>query len=134
MDRAGLTATYNQRSTEFEAMHSRQKKVLLLISILRLLVIIAAVYFMVLAVKSGLNILFALSGLMVVLFFALVSFHKNQNDRKKLLQELIRINKVGILHQLPPDNHHRVHTQNIHNSLSVKLTGIILSTCRIGIS
>lgn len=102
MDRAALTATYNQRSTEFEAMHSRQKKVLLLISILRLLVIIAAVYFMVLAVKSGLNILFALSGLMVVLFFTLVSFHKNQNDRKKLLLELIRINEEE-LHGLDND-------------------------------
>lgn len=93
MDRAGLAATYNKRNAEFEALHNRQKKVLFWISILRLLVIIAAVYFLVLAVKSEFHVLLLVSGLLVVLFFALVSYHKNQNDRKKLLQELIRINQ-----------------------------------------
>ena len=93
MDREGLAAIYNKRKGTFEAMHNRQKRILLVISILRLLVIIAAVYFLVLAVKNGMNILFAVSGLMVVLFFALVSYHKNQYDRKKLLLELIGINQ-----------------------------------------
>jgi ABC-type multidrug transport system fused ATPase/permease subunit len=93
MDKEGLSAVYQKRIEAFEALHNRQKRILLVISILRLLVIIAAVYFLVLAVKSGLSILIAVTGLMVVLFIALVSFHKNQNDRKKLLHELIGVNR-----------------------------------------
>jgi DNA mismatch repair ATPase MutS len=93
MDKEGLAAIYNERIGEFEALHSRQKRILLLISILRLLVITGAVYFFVLAIKSGVDLLLVAAGLLVVLFFALVSFHKNQNDRKKLLLELIHINK-----------------------------------------
>ena len=96
MDRSNIQAVYEERKSDFESLLGRQKRLLTFISILRLLLVIGSVYFIVLSIGSGYDILLLPAGLMVVLFFVFVSYHKNQNDKRKLLNELIRINREEI--------------------------------------
>ncbi len=87
-----MDTEYGKRKARFEVLLQRQKKVIAYISILRLLLIAGTIYFIVLAVRSGYDILLVPAGLMVVMFFVFVSYHKNQHDKKRLLEELIAIN------------------------------------------
>ncbi len=93
MDRTKIQAVYEERKADFEGLLGRQKRVLTFISILRLLLVVGSVYFIVLSISSGYDILLLPAGLMIVLFFVFVSYHKNQNDKRKLLVELIAMNK-----------------------------------------
>ncbi|MFC2080045.1 hypothetical protein ACFLRQ_01075 [Bacteroidota bacterium] len=93
MDSADLRNNYKQRKETFKKLLKKQKKNLTYISLLRLLVIVLATYFIVLGVKTGQVIFWPVVGLMLILFFTLVSYHKNQNDKRKLLQELIGLNQ-----------------------------------------
>jgi hypothetical protein len=92
MNSADRKEQYEQRKEDFENLLKRQKKALTYISLLRLLVIVLAVYFIVMGVKTGQALLWPIAGLMIILFFVLVSYHKNQNDKRKLLLELITLN------------------------------------------
>ncbi|MEX0980918.1 MAG: hypothetical protein WD577_04270 [Bacteroidales bacterium] len=93
MDRTKNQATYEARKSDFESLLGRQKRLLTFISVLRLLLVVGSVYFIVLSISSGYDILLLPAGLMIVLFFVLVSYHKNQNDKRKLLVELIAMNR-----------------------------------------
>ena len=92
MDRTAIQQTYEDRKSSFEGLLRRQKKLLTFISILRLLLVAGSVYFLVLSISSGRDILLLPAGLMVVLFFVFVSYHKNQNDKRRLFVEMIAIN------------------------------------------
>jgi hypothetical protein len=93
MELTAIQQIYEERKSNFEELLKRQKKLLTFISILRLLLIAGSVYFLVLSISRELEILLLPAGLMVVLFFLFVSYHKNQNDRRKLLNEMISINR-----------------------------------------
>ena len=88
----GPEEVYTDRKARFEALLGRQKKILTYISILRLALIVGTIYFIVLTVKSGHELLLVPAALMIILFFVFVSYHKNQNDKRKLLEELISVN------------------------------------------
>ena len=88
----GPEEVYTDRKARFEALLGRQKKILTYISILRLALIVGTTYFIVLTVKSGHELLLVPAALMIILFFVFVSYHKNQNDKRKLLEELISVN------------------------------------------
>jgi DNA mismatch repair ATPase MutS len=96
MDRTRIQAVYEERKSDFQSLLGRQKRLLTFISILRLLLVVGSVYFIVLSAGSGYDILLLPAGLMIILFFVFVSYHKNQNDKRKLLNELIRINQEEI--------------------------------------
>ncbi len=96
MDRARIQAVYEERKSDFESLLERQKRWLTFISILRLLLVVGSVYFIVLSINSGYDILLLPAGIMIVLFFVFVSYHKNQNDKRKLLAEMIGINQEEI--------------------------------------
>lgn len=93
MDLTAIQQTYEERKSSFEGLLRRQKKLLTFISILRLLLAAGSVYFLVLGIGSGQDILLLPAGLMVVLFFVFVSYHKNQNDKRRLFAEMIAINR-----------------------------------------
>ncbi|MEX2371680.1 MAG: hypothetical protein WD578_11785, partial [Bacteroidales bacterium] len=93
MARSTLKAIYTERKEQFEYLLGREKRMLAFISVLRLLLIAGTVYFIILSIKSGYEILLVPAGLMVVLFFVFVAFHKNRNDKRRLLIELIAINQ-----------------------------------------
>lgn len=93
MDQQDARENYLKRKENFETLLKRQKKILLYISLLRLIVISFAIYFLIVAVRTGIPILWVIMSMLVILFFALVSYHKNQNDRKKLLNELVLLNE-----------------------------------------
>jgi hypothetical protein len=93
MDLTAIQKTYEERKSSFEGLLGRQKKLLTFISILRLLLAAGSVYFLVLGISSGQDILLLPAGLMVVLFFVFVSYHKNQNDKRRLFVEMIAINR-----------------------------------------
>jgi len=97
MDKPALKKIYADRETRFDALLKKQNKNLLIISLLRLAVIILAVWFLVLGVKHEYPLMYVISGLMVILFFVLVSYHKNLNDRKKMYVELAKINEEELL-------------------------------------
>ncbi|MFC2129277.1 hypothetical protein ACFLQX_00700 [Bacteroidota bacterium] len=87
-----LQDRYSQRKEKFEQDLKKQNRSLGYIGFLRLIVAILAVYILVLGIREY-KLLFVVSGLMVILFFVLVSYHKNQSDKKKLLQKLVSLNK-----------------------------------------
>jgi hypothetical protein len=87
-----LKNTYSQRKDKFEKDLKRQNKSLGIIGFLRLIVAILAIYFLVLGIRDY-TLFYAISGLMLILFFSLVSHHKNQSDKKKLLQQLVALNE-----------------------------------------
>jgi ABC-type multidrug transport system fused ATPase/permease subunit len=96
MDRTKIQSVYEERKSDFENLLGRQKRLLTFISILRLVLFVGSIYFIVLSISTGYNILLLPAGLMVVLFFLFVSYHKNQTDKRKLLSELIWINREEI--------------------------------------
>jgi len=93
MDQQAPREIYLKRKENFETLLKRQKKILLYISLLRLVVISFSIYFLVAALNTGIPILWVIMSMLVILFFALVSYHKNQNDRRKLLNELVLLNE-----------------------------------------
>jgi len=83
---------YTSQLSEIESLLKAQQNKLRFIALLRLFAIIAAVYFMVMGVKTGFNLLYLVCGLFVILFFSLVVFHKHQSDHFSLLSELKKLN------------------------------------------
>lgn len=92
MKETNLSKIYQDRKQRFDQLVIKQKRTLQYISLMRLAVIILAVWLLVLGVKHERPVLYIVSGLMLVLFFMLVIYHKNQSDRRKLLAELKLIN------------------------------------------
>lgn len=83
---------FAERKNMFGDSIRKQKRKLSIISFLRLAAVIMVIYFIVLGVKTESSLPWVVSGLMTVLFFSLVAYHKNATDKKNLLQNLIDIN------------------------------------------
>lgn len=93
MENTKLSDIYQDREQQFDKLLARQKRTLLYISLMRLSAIILAVWMLVLGVKHDQPLLYLVCGIMVVLFFTLVIYHKNQSDKRRLLLELKVINQ-----------------------------------------
>ncbi len=87
-----LQNTYGERKEQFEKDLKRQNKILGYIGFLRLFVAVLTVYFFIAGIREY-HLFYGISALMTILFFTLVSYHKNQSDKKKLLQQLIALNE-----------------------------------------
>ncbi|MFZ5940245.1 MAG: MutS-related protein [Bacteroidota bacterium] len=93
MSSATPLSFYRTKLENVEILLKDQQRKLRYISLLRLFTVAAAVYFLVSAIRTGHSLLYISSALLVILFFALVSYHKTQKDRFDLLNELKKLNK-----------------------------------------
>ncbi len=93
MEPTAIHKTYENRKRSFESLLKRQIKLLTFISVMRLLLIVGSIYFLVLGMRSGQDILLLTAGLIFILFFVFVGYHKNQNDKRRLLTEMISMNQ-----------------------------------------
>ncbi len=91
-DKDALKNIYAQRKEKFDEDLKRQNKTLGYIGFLRLIVVILATWFLVLGIRNY-QVFYVISGLLLILFFTLVSYHKNQSDKKKMLQQLVALNE-----------------------------------------
>ncbi|HKK63896.1 MAG TPA: hypothetical protein VJ951_15125 [Bacteroidales bacterium] len=88
-----VSAAYQDRKNRFDELLAKQSRSLSIISTIRLLSVAGVIYFIVLYAKTENILPLIVSGLLLILFFTLVSYHKNQSDKKKLLAELKKINE-----------------------------------------
>lgn len=84
---------YTERLQQYEAALKRQNRSLGYIGLLRLATFILVFFFLVMAIRNDLAIMYLITGLLVILFFLMVSYHKNQSDKRNLLRELVTLNR-----------------------------------------
>ncbi len=84
---------YTGRKAQYGELLNREQRILNRIAILRLAVIILAVYFLFLAGRTGTPLLYGVAGIMMVLFVVLVAYFKNHADRRALYRELVKLNE-----------------------------------------
>jgi ABC-type multidrug transport system fused ATPase/permease subunit len=85
---------YSERLVYFSNALKRQNRILGYIGLFRLLIAALALFFLVMAIRNDIGIFFLFTGLFAILFFSLVSYHKNQSDRRNLLRELTALNQT----------------------------------------
>lgn len=84
---------YSERKAQYGELLNREQRILNRIAILRLAVIILAVYFLFLAGRTGTPLLYGVSAMMLVLFVVLVAYFKNHADQRALYRELVKLNE-----------------------------------------
>lgn len=92
MTREQVLTYYKENLTVAEKSISAQQNKLRFTAFLRLFSVVAAVFFLVNGIRNDHHLLFLITGLFTILFFALVIFHKHQSDRLDLLNELKKLN------------------------------------------
>jgi len=107
MSRVELHKTYKARIVQFSAAIQGQTRRINLISMARLAVLVALVWFLVLGVKNTQLLFYLLSFLMLVLFLALVSIFNKYKAERELLRQLQLLNEKELscldheFHNLP---------------------------------
>jgi len=112
MSRGTLSNTYSERISYFSEAVQRQTRRINLVSLARLVVLVAMVWMLVLGVKTGAVIFYPLSGLMLVLFLSLVSVFNRYKAERDLLRQLLLLNEKELacldhdFHDLPDGSEH----------------------------
>ena len=91
-----LKSTYRERIENYEAAISYRNRLINYIALLRLLTLVAIVYFLITGIKSDQLIFYFASFLMAVTFLVLVNYHRMHNERRELLRELRDLNSKEI--------------------------------------
>ena len=92
MTRDQLRSFYQDRIDSCEKSISHRTRLMNYISLLRLIVLVAAIYFLVLGIRADNLFNYAASLIMVVSFLVLVSYHKQHNDRRELFRQIKLLN------------------------------------------
>ncbi|MEA3462845.1 MAG: hypothetical protein U9R49_13240 [Bacteroidota bacterium] len=112
MSRGTLSNTYSERIKHFSEAVGRQTRQINLISLARLMVLVALIWMLVLGIKTGAVLFYLLSGLMLVLFLSLVSLFNRSKGERELLRQLLLLNEKELacldhdFHDLPDGSEH----------------------------
>jgi len=87
-----LGNTYRKRVESYENAINYRTRVINYIALLRLITLVAIVYFLVKGIKSDQLIFYFVSFLMVISFFILVSYYKFHTDKRDQLRQLKKLN------------------------------------------
>lgn len=87
-----LGNAYRKRVESYENAINYRTRVINYIALLRLITLVAIVYFMVKGIKSDQLIFYFVSFLMVISFFILVSYYKFHTDKRDQLRQLKKLN------------------------------------------
>jgi hypothetical protein len=105
MSRKELRSIYSERIEQFEAAIRRQTAKINLLSLARLLTLVAAVWSAVHGIKHQSLLFYVFSAAMVPLFLALVSLYNKHKEQRELYKELRSLNRVELA-CLDHDYHH----------------------------
>ena len=112
MFRGNLSSIYSERISHFTEAVRRQTRRINLISLARLLVLVAMVWLLVLGIKTGTVLFYLLSVLMLILFLSLVSMFNKHKGERDLLRQLLLLNEKEMacldhdFHDLPDGSEH----------------------------
>jgi len=84
---------YRSRLEQTGLLLKKQTNKIRFISILRLFTIVAGVYFLISGIRTSHPLFYLAAALLLILFFALVVYHKNQSEQHDLLTELRKLNE-----------------------------------------
>ncbi len=94
MSREDLRSTYSERIKHFEEAISQQTARINLLSVARLLVLVATIWIVVLAVKHSSLLVYFLAGAMIPLFLILVSIYNRHMVKRELLRQYLSLNQT----------------------------------------
>jgi len=107
MSREKLARSYEERIDFFTEAVRQQSKHINLLSLARLIALIALIWMLVLGVRSNALLFYLLSALMLVLFLSLVNIFNKHKGKRELLRQLLRLNEKELacinhdFHDLP---------------------------------
>lgn len=110
MTRDHLRTTFSRRIDQFQEAAARQSRLINYISFSRLIVLVAAIYFLVSGIKNGQWAFYGISVLLMAGFLYLVSLYNRHKDRREHLREQKDLNETELscldhqFHSLP-DGH-----------------------------
>ena len=96
MTRDRLRGIYSDRIEEFRKAIRKRSRLISYISLLRLLSLAAAVYFLIRGIRADHYVFYGAALLTVIFFLFLVVHHNRQNERRKILRELESLNETEL--------------------------------------
>ncbi len=116
MSREHLRSIYTVRINRFSEAIRRQARLLNVLSLARLLALVAFIWLFVAGIKHQVSICYLFSLLMSIVFLALVSVHNRHKTRRELFRQLKLLNETEIscldhdYQSLPDGSRHADHT------------------------
>lgn len=102
-----LRSNYSERIIQFTEAVQRQSRRINLLSLARLLSLVALIWLLVIGIRSGVFFFYLLSGLMLVLFLSLVNLFNRKKGERELYRQLLALNEKELacldhsFHDLP---------------------------------
>lgn len=96
MTRDHLRNTFSHRAEQFQEAARKQTRLINYISLLRLISLVALIWFLVLGIKNRELLYYSLSLVMLVTFLILVILHMRHTDRREHLRQLKSLNETEL--------------------------------------